>query len=390
MSKTASKPTRQTGGGKPHKPSKDYPLFAHASGQWAKKCLGRMLYFGVWADPDAALAKWEAEKTDLLAGRVPRTASTDGATVELLCNSFLTFKENLRDSGELAPRSFERLLKAGENLAKQFGHKRVVDDLRPDDFTELRAGMAKRWGPVALGNEIQIVRSIFKYGYESGLLDKPVRFGPGFAKPSAKVLRVVRNARGSRLLSPKEIHAALKKSTVNARAMILLGCNAAMGNTDLALLPMGALDLKNGWLDYPRSKTGIHRRIPLWKETVAALRAVLAARSEPNDQEDTHLVFIGRRGESYVGGHRGSRVHAELSRIFTAAKLKDRTPYDLRHTFLTVAEGAKDLPAVQSIMGHAPPMNDMAARYRESVDDARLRAVAGHVHHWLFGGVRAK
>ena len=73
------------------------------------------------------------------------------------------------------------------------------------------------------------------------------------------------------------------------------------------------------------------------------------------------------------------RVHQELAHVFKAAKLSGRTPYDLRHAFLTIAKGARDLPAVQSIMGHAASGSDMAARYREGVDDQRLRTVTDHV-----------
>ena len=58
--------------------------------------------------------------------------------------------------------------------------------------------------------------------------------------------------------------------------------------------------------------------------------------------------------------------------------------YSLRHTFQTMAEGARDLAAVQSIMGHAPSGSDMSAKYRERVDNERLQAVTEHVRKWLY------
>jgi hypothetical protein len=56
--------------------------------------------------------------------------------------------------------------------------------------------------------------------------------------------------------------------------------------------------------------------------------------------------------------------------------------YTLRHTIRTVADEAKDQPAADYIMGHEVP--HMSSIYRETIGDARLRAVTDHVRAWLF------
>ena len=56
---------------------------------------------------------------------------------------------------------------------------------------------------------------------------------------------------------------------------------------------MKALDLQAGWLDFGRPKTGIHRRCPLWPETVMAVRAALDKRPTPK-KEITRTVCSSR------------------------------------------------------------------------------------------------
>ena len=74
------------------------------------------------------------------------------------------------------------------------------------------------------------------------------------------------------------------------KAMILLGINCGFGNADCGNLPVAALDLDGSWVDYPRPKTGINRRCPLWPETVEALRVAFAKRPAPKTADDAaHL-----------------------------------------------------------------------------------------------------
>jgi integrase len=367
---------------KPAKPYPDFPLTPHPAGQWCKKIRGKLHYFGPWDDPDGALEKYLAEKDALHAGRKPRP-DPEALTIKEACNALLNAKQALVDAGELSPRSWTDYREVCDVLVKHFGKARLVADLRPDDFATLRTKLAERWGPVRLGNAIQRIRSVFKHALDADLIDRPVRFGPGFKRPSAKTLRLHRAAGGPKLFTANEIRRLLSAASVQLKAMILLGVNAGFGNADCGNLPLSALDLERGQVDYPRPKTGIPRRCPLWPETVAAVREALAARKEPKDPADAGLVFITKYGESWAKDVADSPITKEMRKLLNATGVNGhRNFYTLRHTFRTVADESKDQPAVDYFMGHEVP--HMSAVYRETISDGRLRAVADYVRAWLF------
>jgi integrase len=186
------------------------------------------------------------------------------------------------------------------------------------------------------------------------------------------------------MFSAEELRVVLEHATPEVKAMVLLGANGGLGNMDVALLPISALDLDGGWLDYPRGKTAVNRRIPLWPETCQAIRDVLARRPDPATPEDAELVFLNGNRRGYAAGGYSDRVQRELKKVTEAAAVVGRTFYDLRRTFETIAGETRDQVAVDAVMGHAPKHGDMAAVYRQRVSDDRLRAVVDFVHTWLY------
>jgi integrase len=324
----------------------------------------------------------------------------DGITLRDLANAFLTAKQRRVDAGEMGLRSFsEQYATAGE-LLKFLGKHRLVQEITPDDFSRLRALFAKTRGPVALGNQVGRVRSIFKFAFDMRLIDRPVRFGPEFSKPSKKSVRLARRASGLKMFEAGEIQALLENAGAQMKAMILLGINCGLGNTDVGELSKWHVSLKHGFLDFPRPKTGIARRCVLWPETVAALRMVSKVRPQPRIAQDKDMVFITKARHRWVRvTEPGSRsqgkqkavvkdaVAAEFTKVLAAAGVASgeggRGFYALRHTFRTVADEVGDRRAIDLIMGHENGA-DIATHYVERIDDERLRRVVEHVREWLF------
>ena len=318
---------------KPAKPYPDFPLFPHASGRWAKKIRGQLRYFGPWADPDAALQLYLDQWDDLYAGRRPRT-SQDGVAVRDLCNRFLTAKRMLADTGEITERTFADYKAVCTRIVDAFGRTRLIAVLGAEDFDELRSKLAKTRGPVALGNEIQRVRVVFKYAYDAGLVDRPVRFGPMFKRPSKKTLRRARHAKGPRMFEATAIRAIAEAAGPQLEAMVLLGINCGLGNQDVATLPKSALDLKSAWLDYPRPKTGVPRRCPLWPETVAALNRAAELRPEPADLHHSELVFVTKYGKPWSKATSDNPISNEMAKLVKAAAHKAASdPGDFETSF---------------------------------------------------------
>lgn len=412
-------------GTKPPKPFPGFPLYLHRSGRYAKKIRGETKFFGRWGHkvgPDivpvedllkaAELAKAEYERQApyLFEGKdAPKVEPDTGPDIFDLREQFLDAKDAAVNAGRLSPRTFSRYKKAANTLKDFFGEEFPLSSLGAAEFTRLHKSLDQGQNPVSLANDIRHIRIVCKFAYDSELIDKPIRYGPVFKAPPQDVIRREGQAHqrqhGKRLIDAPDLREILnalagigewaqpqKPANVALRAMVLLGVNCGFGQSDVANLEESHLDLEKGWVDFPRVKTAVERRVPLWPETVEALREALRVRPKARSRDDASCVFITRYRGRWVSvspnGCVTDTVGACFTRLLTAMRLKRLRLgfYALRHATETIGGRTRDKQAVDRVMGHAPAANDMGARYIEDFEDDRLLNVTNTIRGWLFGG----
>jgi integrase len=181
------------------------------------------------------------------------------------------------------------------------------------------------------------------------------------------------------------IKGLLAAADIKMRAMIWLGLNCGFGCTDCAQLKWKDLDFLNSRVRLARSKTGIPRNLPLWPETIQALRKV------PRSGE---LVFYTSKGYPWIrteikaddnGENKYGVINSitpKFSKLLKKAGIQ--TPkgtgfYALRRTAATIAARSGDPFAVQRLLGHADLK--MATRYVQDVSKQTDRVIENSRKH---------
>ena len=372
---------------KPATPFEGFPLQPSWSGRhwhWAKKIKGRRRYFGRcdrgW---EPALAKFDAQKADLYAGREPRE-STGNVTVANLLNRFLSQKHVAKESGELAPRTYDDYVFTCELISTQFGNSTLVESLRDVEFDDLRNSLSSRFGPSRLSRELQQARTIFKFACK--LTGKNIDYADSLHPPKVRDIRVAIRSHGSLIFDPSEVRSMIDAANPTLATMILLGINCGFGNADCGKLKLTDVDLTAGWHDVARGKTGLPRRAKLWPETIAALEHYLTnVRAEPKSKDHKGLIFITKHGGSYFKDTRNNPIAKSFRVLAMRLDLHQRQRgfYSLRRTFRTEAAATLDFEAVNYMSGWVD--SSIAARYTRKISDERLSHVADFMREWLGG-----
>ncbi len=409
-----------------------FPLSPHKRG-WCKKIKGQVRIVCGHVPPEQALRIFYA-KAPRLYGNGGATAGTPASlivpattatptpvavpavavdrsvtlTVANLKDQFLVFKSKQIAAGELRSRTFYDCRDTATRFAKSVGGP--VSELSPARFGEYRRALATSLGPHALTRHIQNIRAMFTWAYESELIPSPIRYGVQFEKPSAAVKRKDRarheTERGTLMFSPDEIEAIRAHADPVMDALILLALNGGFGNTDLASLPLTAIDFENAIIDFPRPKNGVGRRVPLWAETVQAIQRAIKARPAPRNPDDRCLAFLSPDGLPlvrerlvYKNGELERTIPVSgLSRWFadllTKSGVKSKANprhglnfYGLRRTFRTIAdEVSRDQHAIHRLMGHS--IAGMSGVYIQRITDERLKAVTDAVRERILWPIK--
>jgi integrase len=185
------------------------------------------------------------------------------------------------------------------------------------------------------------------------------------------------------MFEAKELREIIDAANQPIKAMLLLAINCGFGNADCGYLQFRHVDLQAGWIDFPRNKTGVERRCPLWPETINALKEAIACRPRDESDETKQLVFLTKYRQPWSQDRMSSPLSAEFKKLTQGLKLyrKGVGYYAIRHTFATIGGETCDQVAVNGIMGHAD--QHISAHYRERIEANRLIAVSNYVRAWL-------
>ena len=219
-------------------------------------------------------------------------------------------------------------------------------------------------GRVQANHYVSHVRMLLLWGIEThGIVHPPL----GSIRPFDAKAKVGHGRKQDRTpLTPRQIGSLLKACDPVDKAIVMLGLNCGLGNTDIATLQLADVDLEAGTISNNRRKTDSARDFALWPETATCLKAYLKKHrgKHPRTEDIAKLFFIGHKGMPMVwdvvnDDGRIKRIDAVKNRW---DRLCDRAGVDLpygagfyilRHTYATmIGQLSHDLREVQAAMGH--------------------------------------
>ncbi|MEJ2701077.1 MAG: tyrosine-type recombinase/integrase [Sedimentisphaerales bacterium] len=351
--------------------SNKFPLTLHPTGQYCKKIKGKLYYFG--SNKQQALQRYLEQASFLHIGATSESSTIyDGLSLKALCNLYLEHQHSRAEAGEIGAAQISDQTGVLREFVRYIGANCSASDISTLDLQNYRSKLIKEGRSAArINNHISAFKAMFHWATDNEVISRI---------PNLKAVKKLPRPREIKAtFTPKQISRLLACAAPNMKAMIWLGLNCGFGCTDCSELLWEHLDLKKGRVVFSRTKTHIPRNLPLWKETINAIRVL------PRTNE---RVFNTKYGNKYVRFKKSvdksgsiklvkcDNVTCQFSRLIKKVGLKKRKGvgfYSLRRTAATLAAQSGDPFAVQKLLGHADLK--MATTYVQDVSEQTDRAI---------------
>jgi integrase len=357
--------------------SDKFPLTRHPTGQYCKKINGKIYYFG--KNKKLALQKYLAQATYLHGGQASaQKVSNSRMTLKHLCALYLDYQHSKVRAGDLGATHYNDQIYSLDKFMAFIGKGKRIRSISTLDLQGYKRKLQSGRGSAhRLNIHIGAMKAMFHWARRNDVLQDVPNID------AVSRTRIVHHEMFT--FSSDQIKKLLRAANSKMKAMILLGLNCGFGCTDCARLKWPDIDLDNGRVQLPRSKTGVSRNLPLWPETIEALKKLPIS---------GQLVFYTTEGHPWVrtslkikedGSERYATVNAVTS-MFARLLKKTRIEvpkgtgfYALRRTAATLAARSGDPFAVQRLLGHVNL--DMATRYVQDISEQTDKAIENSRRH---------
>jgi integrase len=308
--------------------------------------------------------------------------STDKMTLRQLVDLYLQYQHARVLADSLAPRHYNEQTNSLNKLMAFLGRNCCTETISTLDLQNYKGKLQSHYASADRVNlNIGIMKAMFHWARRNDVLEHVPNID---AISKDKVVH-----KEMYTFSSEQINKLLSAAASEMKAMIWLGLDCGFGCTDCAKLQWSDLDFKLNRVKLARSKTGVHRNLPLWPETIQALKGL--ARSGP-------LVFYTSRGYPWIRtviktDERGepkyrsvNRITPKFSRLLKKVGIhapKGTGFYSLRRTAATLAARSGDPFAVQRLLGHVDLT--MATRYVQDVSEQTDRVIQNSRKYVLRG-----
>ncbi len=339
--------------------SDKFPLTLHPTGQYCKKINGKLYYFG--SDKKQALEKYLDRATCLHGDQKIIQKKFNGEmTLKQLCDLYLKYQLSKVQANDLTARHHNEQTRSLSKFMSYLGPSHKINEISTLDLQSYRRKLQRSYSIAHRMNlHISIMKAMFHWARKNDVLDSIPNIDA--------ICRGTIKHKQRLIFAFKEIRRLIDLADVKMKAMIWLGLNCGFGCTDCSELKWSNVDLANRRIKLARKKTGIPRDLPLWPETIAALKKIprkgklVFYTSRGNPFLEMSLKIDGNGNFKYISKN---SITPKFSRLMKKAEIKVPKGtgfYTLRRTAATVAARSGDPFAVQRLLGHADLQ--MATRY---------------------------